>query len=265
MLCQFDEMNTACTDTVFYSIYDHPHELCTTTFWDEINFAAGRNPSYLRPSPLRAPGEEEELIDQYRAFIRHASGETDVEFVTALESMRYEHQRTSPITDRQLRDAVAGLNGEASYAELGGAYCAASELLNLMARCLTGRMLTPELLYGPEKQEKSVITGKVDVKALAEEVFSHTERVLGFKQLPSLYRVGDSFVSPVDAFAMLSKALLEGQTQIGAVEGRLAAADHVNEASQFGGGWALWDPDFRAEGIFEQTKLQCWTLKPAIF
>ena len=49
------------------------------------------------------------------------------------------------------------------------------------------------------------------------------------------------------------------------VEGRLAAADHVNEASQFGGGWALWDPDFRAEGIFEQTKLQCWTLKPAIF
>ena len=49
---------------------------------------------------------------------------------------------------------------------------------------------------------------------------------------------------------MLSKALLEGQTQIGAVEGRLAAADHVNEASQFGGGWALWDPDFRAEGIF---------------
>ena len=265
MIRQFDAMNTACTDTVFYSIYDHPHELCTTTFWDEINFAAGRNPSYLRPSPLRAPGEEEGLIDQYRAFIRHASGEKDVEFVTALESMRYEHQRTSPITDRQLRDAVAGLNGEASYAELGGAYCAASELLNLMARCLTGRMLTPELLYGPEKQEKSVITGKVDVKALAEEVFSHTERVLGFKQLPSLYRVGDSFVSPVDAFAMLSKALLEGQMQIGAVEGRLAAADHVNEASQFGGGWALWDPDFRAEGIFEQTKLQCWTLKPAIF
>ena len=70
-----------------------------------------------------------------------------------------------------------------------------------------------------------MITGKVDVKALAEEVFRHTERVLGFKQLPGLYRVGDSFVSPVDAFAMLSKALLEGQTQIGAVEGRLAAVE----------------------------------------
>lgn len=265
MIRAFDAMDTACTDTVFLSIYDHPHELCTTQFWDEVNFSGGRNPGYLKPSPLRPEGEEAGLIDQYRAFIRYTAAQPDVEYVTALESLRYEHQRTRPITPQDLREAVAPLRGEANYAQIGGAYCAPSELLNLMARCLTGRMLTPELLYGPEREEKSVITGPIQVKALAEAVFHDTERVLGFKQLPSLYRVGDNFISPVDAFAILAQALAEGGEEAQWRPGRLAAADHVNCNSQFGGGWALWDPKFKAEGTFEQTRLQCWTLKPAIF
>jgi hypothetical protein len=265
MIDAFNAMNLACTDTVFLSIYDHPHELSTKEFWDEVNFAHGRNPFTYQPAPLRGSGEEAELIDQYRTFIRYTSQQPDVEYVTALESMRYEKQRVTPITDSQVKGALSGLGGQADYALVGDAYCTPSEILNLTARLLTNRMLTPELLYGPERSEKSVITGPVKAVELAEAVFSHTERVMGYKQLPSLYRLGDTFINPTDAFATLSKAVLDKREEIEVVSGCLAAANHVNEFTQFGGGWLLWDPEFQAKGIVEQTKLQTWTLKPAIF
>lgn len=265
MITAFNEMNTDCTDTVFMSIYDHPHELCTTEFWDEINFADGRNPYTYKPASLRKEGEQEGLIDQYRKFIDATSKQPDVEYVTALESMRYEHQRKSPINARQLIAAVEKLKTEADFAELGGTFCAPSEMLNLMARLLTGRMLTPELLYGPESFEKSVITGPVKTAELAEAVFGCTERVLGYKQLPALYRIGDNFINPEDAFATLSRAITENLEVLEVVNGRLAAADYVDESTQFGGGWRLWKSNFKAEGIFEHTKLQTWTIKPAVF
>ena len=125
--------------------------------------------------------------------------------------------------------------------------------------------MLPELLYGPERHEKSVVVSPVSAKALAEAVFSDRTHVFGYKQLPVLYRVGDNFINPVDAFATLSKALQEGLDQVEVQTGRLAAADRVDRGVEFGGGWDLWEEDFKAENIIEQTVLQCWTLKPAVF
>lgn len=266
MIRGFDEMDLSCTDTVFLSIYDHPHELATEAFWDEINFADGLNPAYLQPSPLRPEGAEAGLLQQYREFIDYVVKDGS-EFVTAQESMRYEHQRQKPVTLEQLKEAVAGLDGKAGFAEIGGAYCAPSEMLNLIARALTGRMLSPELLYGPEKDVASVAVTPVSAKDLAEAVFQNTERVLGFKQLPELYRVGDNFINPVDAFATLARALVEGVDTLEVVLGCLAAADYVNNDSEFykNSAWKLWKPGFEPNNTFEQTRLQCWTLKPAIF
>ena len=104
-------------------------------------------------------------------------------------------------------------------------------------------------------------------KELADAVFCTTERVLGFKQLLELYRIGDAFINPVDAFATLSRALLEGLETLDVVPGRLAAADYVNNESRFyeQSAWPLWKPGFHPQNTFEQTRLQCWTLKPAIF
>ena len=266
MIRTFEEMDLSCTDTVFLSIYDHPHELVTSEFWDEVNFSNGVNPGYLKPAPLRPEGTEEGLLQQYREFIDHVRRD-GAEFITALESMRYEHQRQDPISLNQLKEAVASLNGEAAFAEIGGAYCAPSEMLNLIARALTGRMLTPELIYGPERNVSSVANGPVNAKELADAVFCTTERVLGFKQLLELYRIGDAFINPVDAFATLSRALLEGLETLDVVPGRLAAADYVNNESRFyeQSAWPLWKPGFHPQNTFEQTRLQCWTLKPAIF
>lgn len=87
---------------------------------------------------------------------------------------------------------------------------------------------------------------------------------MGYPQLKSLYRVGDHFLNPADLFCTLAKALREGTDTVEVQKGRLAAADHVDESYQFGGNWIVWAEDFDAPHIVEQTKLQCWTLKPAV-
>ena len=265
MIQQFENMNTDCVDTVFMSIYDHPHELCCTAFWDEVNFAKGLNPPYYKPAPLRTTAERDGLINQYRAFVKHVASSPDSEFVTALESLRYEHQRSLPITAEQLKAAIKEAGTDANYIQLGGAYCTAAEVLGLMARLLTGRILTPDFAYGPESDEKSVCHGMINVKKLAEAVYECSDFVFGYKQLPTLYRVDDNFISPLDAYATLATALLTGAEELELVRGKLLPAAHVNRNTQFGGGWALWKDDFKAEHIIEQTELQCWTLRPAVF
>ena len=266
MIRAFDQMNTACQDTVFFSIYDHPTEFSSSVFWDEVNFQHGRNPFTYQPAPLRTLEERDGLIDQYRAFIAHTRAQADVEYVTALESLRYEHQRQVPITADMLDGAVKAMGStEADYCRLGGAYVCPSELLGLMARRLTGRMLVPELFYGPQAHEPSHVSGPVSARALAQAVFSQADRVLGFKQLPVYYKVDGALINPADAFATLAQAIRTGQDSLAVVTGRLKAADHVDRSYRFGGAWILWADDFKAEGIIEQTALQAWTLKPAVF
>lgn len=254
-----------CTDVVFLSMYDHPHELVCTEFWDSTNFRYGKNPSYLVSAPLRREGEFGRLLDQYAKFFDYMNQHREVEFVTAMETLRFEHQRMEPISAESVKKAAAQLKGEANYAQLNGGWCTASEVLNLMARHITGRALQPEMIYGPEKAEKSVVSSPVCVKELAEKVFNETERIFGYKQLPNLYRIGDNFINPVDAFAMLAKAITEDLETVEFVEGRLAAADRVDPTVPFGGSWDVYKEDFKAANIIEQTILQTWTLKPATF
>lgn len=266
LIASVEEMDSSGSqEIVFLSMYDHPHELVCTQFWDSVNFAYGKNPPYLQPAPLRASGELERLLHQYQAFFDYMKDHPELEFVTAQQAMGYEQHRFAPVTAEDIRTAAAELKYEAGFYQIQGEWCSASELLNLMARQLTGRALLPELVYGPERDEASVVSSPVSAKALAEAVFSDTRRIFGYKQMQSLYRVGDNFINPTDAFATLSKAICEELSVLDVQTGRLAAADYVDRSVQFDGGWDLWRPGFQGKGILEQTILQTWTLKPAIF
>ena len=64
----FENMDMTGEDVVFFSLYDHPTDLCTTVFWDRINFVGGKNPEVYQPAPLRAPGEMENNIAVLRTF-----------------------------------------------------------------------------------------------------------------------------------------------------------------------------------------------------
>lgn len=266
-LNDFASIDTTCEETVFISTYDHPTEFSCTVFWDEVNFLDGRNPQVLQPAPLRAPGEQTKYIQMLRGFLEHTMAQENVEYLTATEGMRLEHQRQTPIHTEDLIACVTELEG-VNYGKIGGAYLAPSELFSLMAKQLSGRMLMPELLYGPERHEASVITnGRVFVKDLAEVAFSLHDTVLGYKQLKTLYPVGANLLNPVDMFCTMAEALRTGEDTVTVKTGELLTAAHIHEPhpEHPWTEWILFPKDFYPATIYEHARQQAWTIKPAIF
>ncbi len=97
----------------------------------------------------------------------------------------------SPIVVEDLKAYAARFDGGVSYADIAGEWQSASEIFSLCARALTGRALTPELLWGPEEDVRSVFSSEsISTAELAAAAYSQHDRVLGYKQLKTLYRVG---------------------------------------------------------------------------
>ena len=248
----------------FVSTYDHPTEYCTGLLWDRP-FAHGVNPRILNPAPLRAPGEQSIYIGMLRDFIKYTICD-GAEYITVSQAQGFEKRRTRPITAEDLKAYAVLFDGGASYADIAGEWLAASELSSLCARALTGRALTPELLWGPEEDVPSVFnTETVFVDELAQAAYAQHDRVLGYKQLKSLYRVGDNFVNPLDMLATMLRAICEGGERVTLTRAAgLFAASHVDDSFKFTSS-VLFDERFKGEEIFRQTRLQCWTLKPCRF
>ena len=96
------------------------------------------------------------------------------------------------------------------------------------------------------------------------------ERVLGYKQLPVWYRVGESRLNPVDMFINLRRAAAEGigadQTmELSCGEGQLLPVRHVNTGYDWAKDWIIFPDGLDASGVVRHALLQTWTLKPAIF
>ena len=262
----FDSINTTCKETVFVSTYDHPTEFSCSVFWDEVNFANGRNPEVLRPAPLRKPGEQTKYIEMMREFLVYSQKKDNVEYITASQTPALEISGKEPIRAEDLRSYAAGFDGGVGYAKIKDRYLSASELFALSSRCLSGRMLIPELIYGPEEDEASIVVEEsVKTAELAEAAYAQYDSALGYKQLRSLYRVGKNLLNPVDLFCTMMAAMRQGGQTVQVQKGTLKAASHVRDSYKFGGGWILWKDDFEAKNIFKHTKLQTWTLKPAVF
>lgn len=264
----FENIDTTCKETVFISTYDHPTEFSSTVFWDEVNFLDGKNPQLLQPAPLRAPGEQTKYIEMLRRFLLHTRKQPDVEYLTATQGMALELRRRAPITDVDVRAIATNLGDQVSFSPVGGSYLAASEIFSLTAKYLTGRMLVPELLYGPEAEEPSiVVNATVSVRELAEAALGQFDQVFGYKQLRSLYRVGGNLLNPTDLLCTMLEAVRTGGETVPVRKGSLAAAQYVREPKAEGGWtqWILWKKNFYPETIYRHTRLQTWTLKPAVF
>ena len=266
MKAAFENLDMRGEDIVFFSVYDHPTDFCTTIFWDRVNFADGKNPDSYVPAPLRAPGETENNIAALREFIEMTLQHDNVEYITATQAMAYEKVDARPVFAQDLKEYAAGFDGEITFAKIAGRMFAPSEVFSYLARLLSGRALQSELLYGPEADVPSEVNDELfDAKELAEAAFSQYDSVRGFRQLKTLYEVGQSRLNPLDLFCMMAEAAATGKEQVPYRKGRLAAADYVDENYQFAGSdWNVWDPDLKGEGIIRHTKLQCWTLKPVI-
>lgn len=269
---QFDEFCERAGDLQLVSIYYHPCEFSCTDFWDGVNFRKGKNPprEEWKPAPLRTREEMHRRVDLLGEFLRYTLRNPGVEYITAQQSCIYEKTDPSPITKENVQEIARTLVDGPDYYVRGSRSLCASEVLSLFSRNVLGLHLTPEFFYGPEAELPSEIHKKATPYELARAVSEQYERVLGYKQLPSLYRVGVNLINPVDMFCSLRRAIADGiaaeeDMELSCGEGRLLPVRHVNTGYDWAKDWIIFPDGLDASEIVRHALLQTWTLKPAVF
>jgi len=258
-------------DFQFVSIYYHPCEFACSEFWDGVNFRRGKNTprEEWKGAPLRTKEDMLRWIGMLEEFLRWTLTIPGVEYITAAESCLYEKYDPSPVTAEELRSIALSLPDGPDYSVRGSRSLCASELLSLFSRRILGLHLTPEFFYGPEADLPSNIVTELTPGELARAALEQFECVLGYKQLPELYRIRENTLNPIDLFCALRDAAAaempaDQPMKIQTGKGRLCPARHVKEDHNWSG-WIIFPEDMDAPGIVRQAKLQTWTLKPAVF
>ena len=269
---QFLQFERRAGDLQLVSIYYHPCEFSCTDFWDGVNFRRGANPprEEWKPSPLRTKEEMHRRVDLLGEFLRWTLEKPNVEYITAQESCRYETVETKPLAAEDIRRIAVQLIDGPDYCICGKRSLCASEVMSLFAREILGLHRIPEFLYGPEKELPSAIHTSVTPRELAEAVMKQYDRVLGYKQLPVLYRIGENLLNPVDLFDHLRFAVAAGlgadeEIQLTDTKKQLQPVRHINTSYDWAKDWIIFPDGLDASGVVRHALLQTWTLKPAIF
>lgn len=254
----------------FVSIYYHPCEFSTTAFWDSCNFAEGKNTprSEWRTSPLRTKEEMAHYVAQLGRFIDYILSKENTSFITSSEIPGLEKSRQNPVEIDELIKIAGQVKNEIGYYVEGRRSLAASEIFSLFCKQLWNETLQPELYYGPEAEVETEYTGSVKVKEIKEAVKVAYPEVYGYPQLPDAFMVKGKKVNPVDMTCTLAEIIKKSLGDEDIVEvrkGYLKSQVYVNENDDWGVRWVIFSDEFKVPNIIRMTKLQSWTLKPALF
>ena len=251
----------------------HPTELCTTTFWDAVNFARGRRPapSEWRPAPVRPP---EEVAAAAAAFDRYV-GELramGLRFVTAVDlAARYPDRAPGAVLspERVLALAPCALPA-ASWAVCGALALSAAEVLGVLCHALShpaDQGWAVRYVAGPEEAPpaRERLAGQVARSAVVAAAGWCARFVAERGCVPATVPVERGRAAPADFLAAVGRALLEPGVECLLLEPRGVAADaHVKPPAQLHWDWPIFPEGFAPMGLWRQAKLQAWTLKPAL-
>ncbi|TJY39833.1 hypothetical protein E5161_18005 [Cohnella pontilimi] len=269
---QFDEIYEKLSgeSVGFVSIVYHPTEFATTRFWDDVNFSRGRNTprEQWKPAPLRPPGEMEHYLQMLGQFLDYTLSKDNVEYITSIQARELERSAKEELTREQVKEIAARIGDELYFEQFEGYSLSASDLHSLFCSYLLEKPLKPELIYGPETDEASDPVSSLKVADLKQAISKAYPRVLGYKQLPDTFEAGSSRINPVDLTCTLARVIHEGLTdkdEVPVIQGRLRSQIHAKDDDNWGKGWVIFPEDFKAPRIIRMSKLQSWTLKPALF
>ena len=267
---RFDQIVTGERDYQLISIWYHPCEFACEEFWDAVNFADGKNPAdgILRPARVCPPETMHQRVETLRVFLEHTLTYSNTTYLTASEALALEKSQQEALPAEMLREICAAVEGKVNYYADGVRTLSASELLVLMGKYVGKQHLTGDLRYGPEQEGVSRICSEVTLSQLGGAVLEQYETVLGYPQLPVVYRIGENAITPADAFATLAEAITCGvrpDTKVAVRQGTLACASHVKGNAAWGQNWPIFAKDLNVSRTIENARLQTWTLKPALY
>ncbi|OUS77789.1 hypothetical protein B1748_03120 [Paenibacillus sp. MY03] len=257
----------------FISIFYHPTEFVFEEFWDAVNFSEGRNPpkeQWVKPR-FRPDGDTRKYLNRVGEFIDYTLTKPGVTYARSQEIVTMERSDRRPLSREEVVRFARQTGNEWGYVTDGALCLSASELFSTFREYVAGADTpVPELLYGPEREVGDRIAkgGLVVVADVLEALRKPMPEVLGYKHLPDSYAVGDSVLGPVTMACTLAAIIGEGLRPEDAVvprKGRLVPERHSANGGEWAGYWSIFPTDFKAPNVVELSRLQTWTMKPAIF
>ena len=257
------------SETAFVSIYYHPCEFATTEFWDACNFGRGLNTprEKWKGAPLRTKDEMKNYVDMLGQFIDYMMSKEYVEFVTSADVLALEKTDNGHISISDIKTIAKNISNEVYYYVDKTINLSASEIFSLFCRYINGDALEPELLYGPENDIVTDITGKVKVSDIKRALNMDYPRIFDYKQLPDYFMIGGKRINPIDMTCTLASIIRRGSTEddeADVVKGYLKSRIYVDEESDYST-WIIFPENFKVPNIRKMAGLQAWTLKPALF
>jgi hypothetical protein len=260
----------------------HPTRLRYTIFWDQLNFARGQNtaPSDYRFSPRRSDEEYGTSLRNLRRMILAVRDLPGVELISTRALNNHFALENGPIAWSNIRQlAQATVDNHAIGAE--NPLASSAQTLDLLARALIRlvdgppppylllrRVLGP--LDSPPALAKSMRVNEDVALALCHQL---TDYISQTGHLPISLAVNNVPVGPGALLRGLARTYLEldsGQRhdgitlQPGPEEPAIAARLAEENIYQQLPGWPPHSPDLKLDQLALHTRLQSWSLKPAV-
>lgn len=244
----------------------HPTRVISTVFWDAVNFARGANPprDAWKPAPQHDPALIPTMQKNYRRLCDYLRTNPRLEVVGWGELIRrYDGQR--PFATQAELEAIARRVADEQQV-LFTDYFTAGEILLLLCRAVRApqERYPRRSVYGPLSLPPASPSGSwaaQDIKDAAQTV----EEAARTGYLPSSVDVGGHTLGLGTFFVALAQALLGRDPVTGPADAPYppeaeAIAREVAEALP---GWIIHPDNMDLSLLLDQTRLQCWTLKPA--
>lgn len=260
------------------NVVSHPTELVTESFWDQTNFAAGRNrpESAWTPPPLRSPDMVARAKDAFDGWIRTlvSSGAevwTAQQLVAAFPDAAV--GETFGIAESRAI-ATAWADGAVGSVAVRGIPLTAAEALTILARvsCALGRReeQVQVTAFAPLPPWGASSAASAPGGALSYAAVLEAAQALEDEgRLPALLSVEGRTLSLLDMAAALARAFLhrlEDGPSIGAfslTDSSFLTARYVKPVEQLHWDWPIFPKDFRPERLRRRAVDATWTLKPA--
>jgi hypothetical protein len=254
----------------FISIFYHPTEFVFTEFWDAVNFSEGRNPpreEWIKP-PFRPEGHMRMFLDRVGEFIDYTLTKPDVSYASTDEVLRLERTDSRALSGEEVKSFARRTGDELIYLTEEPLCLSASELFWVFRQHVLGLAPVPELVYGPERGDGGDPVREVRVREVIESLRAPMPEVCGFKQMPDYFRVGDAKMNPVTMTCTLASIIREGLGEdalLKPVEGKLASVKHALNEGEWTEYWPIFSKGLKVPNIVEMSRVQTWTIKPALF
>ncbi|WP_168121488.1 hypothetical protein [Paenibacillus sp. HB172176] len=277
MTRRFDELCEAQKDeeTAFISMFYHPTEFVFEQYWDAVNFARGKNPpksEWVKP-PKYGDGVMESALEQVGQFIDYTLSKGNVSYIGNKELLELERTKTRVLTKEEVLRYASSVGTEVDFVVDGDVSLSPGELFWAFRQFLLGEEALPELVYGPQRPFDAVVAegfaaGTATAADALAALRAEWPSVFEFRQLPDSFNVGDAVVSPETMYCAMAEMIrggLSGEDTVSLREASLATMRHVKDNMNWPNRWIIFPENQDVTNTMRMSRLQTWTLKPAIF